>query len=736
MPSPSIDLGRSAKPVNDEVDLLHYLHLITSHARKIAGLATIMTVIAIYYSLTLTSIYRSSVTILIEAQPAKALLVDEVVEIDSSLNEYFQTQFEILKSRSMVVAVVKKLDLTTHPFFDPRQKVESRGITSLIGGRNKKSVVYTEEQIFDRVVSQVSSKLNVTPISKTQIVKVDFESSDPKLAADICNAIAQAFIDYHIQIQVNVTQKAQVWLKSQLNGLKNNLHISELKLQAFREREDLVDVHGVKSIAKNELEHLVSYLITIRQEKEKSLNTYNQVKGLADKPVEELVLSPAILNQVLIQQLKAEETRQEVRLAEMSDRYGNKHPKIIAANSELISIRGRIHKQALDLVVAFKKEFDMNEGLFESVKKQIEVSKREVQRINRKSFELEKLIRDVESNRHLYELFLDREKETLGISGFQADHARVIDEALPSRNRVKPKKSMIVVMAFLLSIMVSIMIILMVDLLDNTIKSIANAEDKLHLPSVGLLPLVKKSRKQYGSGAYKGYIDDADKSFSEAVRTLRTRILLSFIGESSSIIMLTSSVPNEGKTTVAINLAAALGQLDKTLLIDADMRRPSLGDAFGEKGAAKGLSSVVSGVDSFEDCVFRDKETGLDVLLVGCSVGSSLELLCSKNCKDLLVGLKSHYRYIVIDTAPTLKISDSLVLATLVDHVFYIVKSNSTKIPLVKHGIKRIYQAGATISGVILNQVEVKQRSLFMKLLSPQRNKSSDIDYYVNDMHV
>jgi capsular exopolysaccharide synthesis family protein len=250
-------------------------------------------------------------------------------------------------------------------------------------------------------------------------------------------------------------------------------------------------------------------------------------------------------------------------------------------------------------------------------------------------------------------------------------------------------------------------------MLDNTIKTPADVEDKLKATMLGLLPLIKSEVKSESKGAYTGFIDDKTTGFSEAIRTIRTGVLLSDIDREQHIMVVTSSIPNEGKSTVATNLAAALGQMHKTLIIDADMRRPTLAKTFGISGKQAGLSEIVSGSSDIESCITTSSDGTFDILCAGVIPPNPLELLSSEKFKSLINELSQRYHNIIIDSPPTQSVSDSLVLSALATGVIYVVKADSTSHTLATQGLARISSTGANTLGVILNQVNLENASYY-----------------------
>ena len=674
------------------LQIYYYLSLLQGQYKKILAFSGVVTLAALIFSLSITPNYRSTVTLLIESQEAKAISVEEVVRVDKTQRAYFKTQYEIFKSHKLAEIVLANTDLKNHPFFK-NKNLSNRQLTSFL-----------------------ISNLSIDPMRETYLVFISYNSPDPELSALIANAYANAYIELHLESKLTATIKAQSWLSERLSSLKLKLEESEKRLQNFTEKENLIDVNGVKSMAIGEHEQLTAQLIELRKNKTKTQNIYNQLKSLANassantslNSTKELLSVSTILNQPIIQQLISQESSLELKIAELSNRYGPLHPKMKSAQSELINIRQKLEEQVKDLVRAYEKELEVIKQTERSLQQQIEISSGEIKRINNKNFELNKFVREVEVNQQLYNLFLTRERETFGISGFDSPPARIIDEAIVSGYPVTPNKKLIVFAAFILSLLLACGLVVLYDFLDNTVKTPNDVEQKLQSPLLGLLPLINLPADGNYIGAYKGFLEDNTSGFSESVRTIRTGLLLSSLNENNKIVVISSTIPGEGKSTLVTNLAAALGQMKKTLIIDADLRRPSMGSTFAIGKSAPGLSAVIAGTHQLDQCIIKNVTQGVDLLVSGIIPPNPLELISSMQFKQLLETCRGLYEHIVIDSTPTQSVSDSLVLAQLADLFIYVVKADSTNASIARRNLKRIQQTGVKLTGVVLNQVDVE----------------------------
>lgn len=721
-------LDRRALPIrhddedDDEIDLLQLWHTLWRRKWSILSLVVVVVMLTTLVVLSITPIYRAASTLLIEQKAAKVVSIEQVYGLEGTGNEYLQTQFELLRSRSLAERVVRELDLTTHPEFDPRQQPEpfiqldprallerfdfAKALPLTLPQDLEEAPAATEDQLFDSVTRAFMERINVEPQGKTQMVRIEVEMADARMAARAANALAKGFIESQLEARMDMSMTATNWMNSRLGELRDKLKSAEDRLQAYREQENLVDVQGVATVTANELSLTGDRMIDARRQRAEAESQYRQVQSMRSGGWEKLATVPAVLGHPLIQQFKAEEARARAKVEELSKRYGPRHPSMESARTELKAATASLRGQVEQIVAGIERNYQLAVANENSLRASFDANKAQIQNISRKEFRLRELQREVETNRTLYDTFMNRLKETAATSDLESANARVVDEATVPVEAVKPRKSLIVGIAGLLALFVGIGLALLVESLENTFKSTEDVETKLNLPVLGILPLVKG--RPDGSRLAHLFHANSDKAFAESVRTVRTSLVLADMSTPHKRIVVTSSVPGEGKTSVSANLAYALAQVgDKVLLIDADMRRPTLAKNFELPVGTPGLANLIAGNARLEDCIKH--LDGVDLLAAGTVPPDPLELLSSPRFAALLDTLSAQYTRIIIDTPPTQAVSDPMVLATLADALVYVIKSDSTATPLAIKGVGQLLQHNAPVTGVVLNQVDVKK---------------------------
>ena len=706
-----INVNQSNK--EDVIDFSSYINVIKRGKWRILGFATAVTLLTIMVALALTPKYIATATLLIEAEQTKAVSFDEVYGLDSSKKEYYLTQFEVIKSDSIAKEVITKLDLKSHVDFseEPSALGEfKKMVKSYLPFLNKKEkTVYGPDEQAERdmikLLAAFKSRLSVSPIRKTQLVRVSFESSDPKLAALVANTVGDVYIQSQMRAKMGITQQASSWLNTRLSQLRIQLDDSEVRLQAYREKQKLVDIEGIAGLATQELEQISQQLIVARNEKNNLESINRVITEYGNNNLELLGSMPEITSHRVIQDVKREVILVERKLSDLGEVYGPKHPKMISAKAELATVKNNLNKQIKGLITGIEKELNRVTRTVSALEDDLVDIRAEYQDITRKETKYNQLKREVETNRNIFNTFLSRSKETEVTSDFSSAAARFTDRAYAPNKPAKPNKKLIIILAFIASLIFAIIMSFVFDALNDTVKTKADVENKLAQRMLGLLPHVKIPKKSVFP--IHAYLDENYRRFAESVRTFRTSLLLTQLERDHKLIAVTSSSPGEGKTTTSANLAMSLAQMGKVLLIDADLRKPSIGKRFDIPVFHPGLSNLIVGTEQFSECMHIDEQSGVAIMPSGQIPSNPLELLSNNRFKELLNVLKTKYDYIIIDTPPTQAVSDALVIAQSVDSVIYVVKSDITRIKPIKAGIERLFEAKAHVAGIVLNHVDM-----------------------------
>lgn len=703
----------------DIIDLSHYFRVINQSKWRILSLALIITFLVALIVLSLTPIYKATSSLLIESEETNIVSIEQVYGLDASKKEYFETQYEILKSRYIAEKVVNKLALDSHPIFieklDESNSSAFDGIKTTLKSiltflpQKEREPLSEEEQAQLRkelLITLFSENLTISPVPNTQVVKIAYTSESPKLAAEVANAVAEVYIESYLEAKFDMTSKATSWLNDSLAGLRNKLEVSEKKLAEFYQREQLVDLDGVVGLASEELQGLSEQLLQAENRLKQSEIIFEQVQNFNGDPAE-LAAMPAVQNHPSIQNVKEAELKAQSNVSELSKVYGPKHLKMISAQAELASVKQTLENQVASLISGITNEYRQAQSQVNRLRVAVAAAKEEYRKLTTLESKRRVLQREVDTNQQLYDSFFTRLQETSEVEGFESANARVLDRATLPVEPFKPKKSLILIATLVMSTGFGIFIALVLDFLNSGIRSVDDVERRLGQRMMGLIPWQPHKKKD--DLPLREFFDKSNHVFSEAIRTLRTSIQLLDLSGDKKVIMVTSSVPKEGKTTVSINLAFAMGQIGKTLLIDTDLRKPAVAKRFGMPGFQPGIANLVSGTHSLDECLCNDVTSNIDVITAGSATPNPQELLMSDNFKRVINDLREQYEHIIIDTAPIQAVSDAIVVSESADMLFHVVKADATNEKIVSSSLERFMRVGKRIDGVILNQVDVKK---------------------------
>jgi capsular exopolysaccharide synthesis family protein len=575
-------------------------------------------------------------------------------------------------------------------------------VDSLFGERPE--MLQDQAGVKEAVLREYAKRLSVEPVRMSQLVRVRFEAHDPSLAAAVANAVGEAYIAQDRANRVAVTAGAGSWIRERMDELKRKLDASERALQTYRDREGLLDSKTtVLGGSGRQMDELTNRLVEAGVRRAMADEAYKQVKAAEGSNFASV---PAVVRSPSVQNAKAIENELEKKLAEVSERYGPDHPRNVAATSELRSARQNTQREVRTVVDSLVKEYQAALATEKTLETQLRESKGTIQTLNRKEIQLSALEREAATNRQLYETFLTRSGETSATRDAQQANARVVDLAVPAINPVRPRKLPTVAIALAGGLGLGMLVALMLSRLNNTVRTTADVENKLRQPFLSALPVIGLLQRKH---AARMVIEHPDELFSEGIRTASTGVMLSALDSPHKVVAVTSSVPGEGKSTFSLNWALSHARSRSTVIIEADMRRPTFGKSLNLPAEAAGLSDVLAGTVSLDQALQTVEGSEVRVLVSGKPPPDPLDMLASQRFRDLLSELRAAYELVIVDCPPVQLVSDALMVGHAATGLVYIVRADETPVPLARTGLKRISDAGIKVIGVVLNQHNFKK---------------------------
>ncbi|MFN4238417.1 MAG: GumC family protein [Vogesella sp.] len=710
---PAVPAAKPALLLNDgeqqqSSPLLEYWRIVNAKKWGILALGVAVAAVALVTTQAMRPTYRATAEVLIEANKAKVLSIDEVYGGVGSNREYFQTQAEIMKSREVALRAIKKLKLWEHPDYNPRLEKPPvhQPLLDMLGMERKPQPQWNEDLLAAAVYQQIAlgKDLNIQLVRLSQLVNVSFDSTDAKVAADFANAVGEAYIENDREARFKMTQQASDWLQNRTKALRESLEASERKLQDYRERMGVIRVDSTNQFGTAKLiEEVTQRLVEARMRRAEAENAYNQIKN---SKIQNLNSIPAVIRNPLLLDAQRQLADAERKHADVSQRYGPEHPRMVQSQAELSAAQENLKRQVTAITSSVTNDYEVARATERSLEATLGQARGGAQADNRKNFELAVLEREVASNRQLYDMFVTRAKETAASQDLQSSIGRVVDYAEVPELPEAPKKAQITLMAFVLALLLGAATALLRARLDNTLKLAGDVENKVKQPLLSTFPMLDKKQRQQAATLSQ---QDPHTPFAEAVRTAKTGVLLSDIDQERRVLVVTSSLAGEGKTTTSCNLALSLSQNKRTLLIDADMRRPSVAASLGLDPHAAGLSDLIAGTKQLADVLQQLPGSQVDLISAGTLPPNPLDLLLSRRFDELLATLKQQYDMIIIDSAPCEMVSDAVALAPKATGMIYVVRAGETAAPLVVKGTRRLQRAGGHLLGIVLNGVDLKQ---------------------------
>jgi polysaccharide biosynthesis transport protein len=701
---------------DDGANLGEYIAIILKHKWFILFLIISFVSIAYFIVSNMKPVFQSSASILLNTQKSQVTSIQEIYGVDKQNTQYYNTQIDILRSRNMALMVINKMDLFHNPKFNTYLNPEESLLKKikkhiLPADWIKKSSPLTKQQINKLLLKKFQKQLTIKTNTKSQLIEILFESTSAKLTSQVAMSIINNYISQEFNNTRQMNQSAVGWLTEKLNGLKKNLEQSEKKLFDYRKKSNLLDVEGVQTISARKLDDTSRKLSEARKKRIELDVIYQQIRDINIPSIQQYESIPGILDNTTLQRAKETAEQDYSRVIELSKRYGAKHSKMQSALANYKKSRMNHSKVLKNLVRGIEKQYLMAVAYEKTLNQDLYRDKKEIRSINQKSYTLKDLEREVAANKQLYETFLTRFKETSEVSGMKTATAKVIDSAVTPEKPFKPKKLPILLLAFVFSIIIGVVYAFIIEALNKTFQYPAQIEQKLKLPLLGVLPKLHLKKKEKSS-LFIPFLSPRHKQYAESLRTIRTGLLLSVMDTDNKITLVTSSVPSEGKTTTALNLAIALGQSEKVLLIDGDLRKPVLAGRCDIQSDF-GVTTLVNKESDIENSIHRFEKWNIDILPAGKHHPNPQEIYVTKAFHQLLDQLKNHYDRIIIDSAPVLAVADSLLLSKLADNIVFVVQADGTNELQARSSLDRLKQCNAEITGIILNQFNLKNASTY-----------------------
>lgn len=692
--------------IQKEIHLRDYLNVLIKRRYTVFTVFITVFVVVLIFTLSSTPIYIATTRVLIEKSEPQTMYNYPYFQYDP---EFYETQHQLIKSSAVAKRVVNLLSLETSKY----RAVFEKKIRTLRPGTDKNAgentVEAREEAKTDLLAMMISSGISVTPIVKTKLVNISYASPDPELASMIANTVAKAYIEEILEMKMSSARHTIEWMSRKAVEEQAKLKNSEQALQQYMRAHEFVTLENKVAIIPEKLSDVNSQLMQAETKRKEIEAVYEKVKKISAN-TEDAETIPSIASDQALQFLNTQILKAEQNIDELSKKYGEKHPVMIKAIGELEILKSKRKKEIMRIIESTKNQYELARSNEENIRKLFSSVKGEALNVNEKFVQYSVLKRESDTNQQLYDTLMKKIKEQSITEELQTVNVWIIEEARTPQSPSKPNKMRNILIGIMTGLLGGIGLAFFADYLDNTVNNPDEAEKKLGRPVLGVIPFYEDVDRDAEDGILKGQ----QATLSESYKAVRTSILLSAAEHPPKTLLITSMVPEEGKTFTSVNLAITLAQAGySVLLLDADMRKPRLHRIFSLENT-QGLSTYLAGVSDLhiqENC--SDAVSNLSVITAGPVPPNPSELLVSGKLNDLFHRLSEKFDFIVCDSPPVLTVTDGLILSKAVDSTIIVARAGKTTYDFLSRGFRSLDDIQAHVTGMVINALAVKKSDYY-----------------------
>jgi polysaccharide biosynthesis transport protein len=704
-------------PPSQESTMREYLRVLIKRKWMVTAVIVGIFMAVAIASLRQTPIYEAACQIVINKADSNLITFkDSGPVVDYYDPSDLDTEVRILQSDLMALQVIRQLNLDKRPEFGGHADQKQPNLVA--------DPLQTDSNHTSALLGSFRANLHVTLIPNTRIIEIHYTSTDPQLAASAVNTLAGTYVEQNFKTKFESTMQASDWLSKQLVDLQMKVETSQEKLVRYQKEHEIFGVDDKQNIITEKLDELNKEMTASEFDRMQKEAVYRQTQSNDPVAVSAAIVadstgSGTVTASALLDKLREQQAALRIQIADLSTQFGPAYPKITQLNNQLKEIDHQLQSETNKAVDHLKGQYLAALQRENMLRASFEKQKQEANKLNESAIEYSILKRDVDSNRTLYEGLLEKLKEAGVTAGLRSNNFRIINAARVPTSPSEPNIPRNLAFALVLGVISGVGLAFLLENLDNTVRTPEQAQAISGLPSLGMIPLGSKSAGHGAAGkrlaltASKEVVETVTQvrpqsQMAESYRALRTSLLLSNLGAPPKVIMVTSARPQEGKTTTSINTAIVLAQKGvRVLLVDADLRRPSIHKTLG-MGPRSGLSNVLTGSATLQQTIaISPILPNLSIMPAGTPPPNPAELLASSNMRDLIVELRELYDHIVIDTPPTLSVTDAVVLSPRADATILVIRSGQTTKQALRRSRDILMQVNAHVAGVLLNAVDL-----------------------------
>ena len=700
---------------NEHLNIAHYWIIFLKYKRLLLLIPFLFGILGLFISLNINPIFQSQATLVIEESTKNIVNIEEVYDGENRRSgfssNYINNQIQIIESDEVLSSILNnqgKFNKISNFYKKLPKNYFTKNLQFLTFFKNKKNDIDTDDLKLI-LKKYIKNNLGVSQIRNSDVVNITMNSGNAEFAKYLLEQVIDAYLKYDVDTKVMVTNYANQQINVRLAKLLEQMEIAEQKLLNYKKKNNLIDIGDIKDLKIDQIKSVSKRIIDANRELQKKQNDLTSIK-LADGNVDELLAIADLRNKKEVDNIRTNINATNNNVEALQIIYTDEHPKVKKALKTKQNLKNRLKEILDENIAAAAFELSNLKGFIESSEIELEQAKIELQALEEKDVSLQQYVREVETNNKIYETFLQRMKETNEVKELQSSNVRIIQNALLPLLPISPNVTKITIMFYLMSLSVLFAALIYLEFNSNTVIEPSNLES-LNIPVLATIPKVKKLDKGYHLSQM--FIEDVNSEFSESIRTLRTLLVAKY--QKNKTIMVSSTYSGEGKTTVSLNSALAFSKIGKVLLIETDIRRPSVLSKtnLSEEAPKAGFSDIIQGKAKISECIVSLPGSEIEVMTSGTRRSDLTDLTSTKKLKIFFDTLKKHYDYVIIDTPPIQPVSDTLFISQATDHNFLIVRSNVTKLIGIKSVIKKLINVGVSVDGLIFNDLDTSKASYY-----------------------
>jgi len=690
--------------------LIDFLRVIRVRRKIILGTAALVLVLVAVLVTLLTPLYSASAVVMLDERKNSVADAAAVLSGLTTNQATIQNQVQILTSLELAGRVVDKLHLDQDPEFNP----SASGWGNVLSYLNPlhwfpaNSKTEAEAQGVDlersKLLHRFLGHLSVSPIGLSTAMDVTFESGSPTEAARIANAVANAYVEDQLQAKFDATQKATDWLSGRIGELSKQAQAADAAVQRFKAEHNISTSTNGQTVVDQQIADINTQLIQAKADLAEKQANYDRLAALARTG--RAADAPQVVASPLIGTLRGQEVALAQQIANLSSKFGPRYPKMVDLNAQKDDLDAKIKLEIQRIVDSVRNDTDAAKAHVASLQQSLKDVEAQGAGQNQASVQLTALQSAATSARSMYEAFLGRLNQTEGQQGIQTPDARVISQAEVPQSPSFPRKTLAIGIALPGGLMLGLLLAFAAERLDTGFRTTAQVEDLLGIPVLSTVPEIKTSDKTPVQAADL-VIDKPMSSFAESIRGIQLGLTLANVDQKPKVVVVTSSVPGEGKTTMAISLArvAASSGL-KVIIVDGDLRRPNVAKALGAPAYEAGLIEALTGSHELDQCIQRDPRSDACVLPCLHTPPSPSDVLAAASMERLVSQLSKAFDLVIIDSAPILPVNDTKILSRMADAMLFVVQWEKTPREAVVSALRSLADVHAPLSGIALARAD------------------------------